>query len=95
MRKDSLIIFTLSIVLTLGIVGGAHYLYLQNQKMVSSEGTVKPRSDMGTGKNYRPTTHPAVRRTTTVITCKKSDGTVFYTNATHCKYADLNKWKPE
>lgn len=32
MRKDSLIIVGVSIVLTLGIVGGTHYLYLQNQK---------------------------------------------------------------
>ena len=34
MRKDSLFIFAVSIVLTLGIVGGMHYLYLQKQKRV-------------------------------------------------------------
>ena len=90
MRKDSLVILVTSIVLTLGIVGSAHYLYLQDLKKVPGEVTVKPPSDIGTGKSYLPPTQPAIRRTDTAIKCKKSDGTVFYTNATRCKDADLN-----
>ena len=71
-------------------VGGAHYLYLQDLKKVPDEVTVKPPSDIGTGKSYLPTTQPAIGRTDTPIECKKSDGTVFYTNATRCEDADLN-----
>ena len=99
MRKDSLVIFVISVVLTLGIVGGLHYLYLQKQKQAPSEVITEPSSDIGTGKTYQPTiqptvrrtvTPPAVRRTATAIKCVKPDGTVFWTNATQCKYADLN-----
>jgi hypothetical protein len=90
MRKDSLVIFVTSIVLTLGIVGGAHYLYLQNLNNVPGEATVKSPSDIATGKPYHPPTQPAIRRTDTPIECKKSDGTVFYTNATRCKDVNLN-----
>ena len=41
MRKESLIIFVTAIVLTLGIVGGLHYLYLQDQKMITEQAAVK------------------------------------------------------
>ena len=90
MRKESLVIFVISIVLTLGIVGGAHYLYLQNQKIAPAEVKVKPPSNIGTSKPSRPKTQPAVGRTDKIIECTKPDGTVFYTNATRCEDADLD-----
>ena len=71
-------------------VGGAHYLYLQDLKKVPDEVTVKPPSDIATGKPYVPPTQPVVRRTATPIKCVKSNGTVFYTNASRCEDADLN-----
>lgn len=90
MRKDSLVIFVTSIVLTLGIVGGAHYLYLQNLEKVPFEAEVKPPSDIATGKPYVPPVRPAVRRTATVIECTTPNGAIFYTNASRCEDADLN-----
>lgn len=74
MRKDSLFIFSISILLTLGIVGGMHYLYLQKQKRVPNPVSNQPsptvRSTQASGKAMPP----ANRRTSTPIKCTKADG---------------------
>jgi hypothetical protein len=90
MRKDSLIIFSVSIVLTLGIVGGAHYLYLQNQKWIPGPTTIHQSPAVGTTQPKRSVVPPAKRRTSTPIKCTKPDGSVFWTNAARCEDADLN-----
>jgi hypothetical protein len=90
MRKDSLIIFSVSIVLTLGIVGGAHYLYLQNQKRIPDPASIPPSPAVGAAQSKRSTVPPANPRKSTVIKCTKPDGSVFYTNARRCQDADLN-----
>ena len=94
MKRESQVIFAISIVLTLGIVGGAHYLYLQGQKRISNLDAAQPEIVIGTEQAKRATTQPATRRTTgrtsTPIKCIKSDGTVFWTNAVRCEDADLN-----
>lgn len=90
MRKDSLIIFSISIVLTLGIVGGLHYLYLQNQKRTPDPVSIQPPLTVGATQPKRSTVPPANRRTSTIIECTKPDGSVFYTNARRCEDADLN-----
>jgi hypothetical protein len=90
MRKDSLIIFSVSIVLTLGIVGGLHYLYLQNQKRTPNPVSIQPSPAVGATQPKRSIVPPANRRTSTPIKCTKSDGSVFWTNAARCEGADLN-----
>ena len=90
MRKDSLIIFTTSIVLTLGIVGGAHYLYLQGQKATPDKEVGEPRPGIGNAQAVNRAVKPAVRRTATPIKCTQADGSVFWTNASRCEDADLN-----
>lgn len=90
MRKDSLIIFATSIVLTLGIVGGIHYLYLQNQKLIPDEPAVKPQTVAGAVQSRPHSNQPAKSRTAKVIQCTQSDGSVFYTNAGRCEDADLD-----
>lgn len=92
MRKDSLIIFTVSIVLTLGIVGGAHFLYLQKQKGVSNPASNTSHQSPSTVQPTQARSSdipPANHRTATPIKCTKSDGTVFWTNAARCEGADL------
>ena len=90
MRKESLFIFVISIVLTLGIVGGLHYLYLQNQKQVPIEVLTKPCIRRHRYRQDLTKTQSAARRTAKIIKCTRPDGTVFYTNATRCAGADLN-----
>ena len=90
MRKDSLIVFVTSIVLTLGIVGGAHYLYLQDQKMIPDVPVAKPKAVTGTARSKPITNQPARGRTAKIIKCTQPNGTVFWTNASRCKNANLN-----
>ena len=90
MRKDSLIIFTTSIVLTLGIVGGAYYLYLQGQKATPDKEVGEPQPNIGNAQAVNHAVKPAVRRTATPIKCTQADGSVFWTNASRCEDADLN-----
>ena len=97
MRKDSLIIFATSIVLTLGIVGVAHYLYLQDQKLIPDRPISKPRAVVGavqsSPQTIQPTkrpNQPTKRRTNKIIKCTQPNGTVFWTNAKRCKNANLN-----
>lgn len=90
MRKDSLIIFTVSILLTLGIVGGLHYLYLQNQKGIPNPNISKTPPRANTDQPNGKVGPPASLRTATPIKCTKPDGSVFWTNAARCEGADLN-----
>ena len=90
MRKDSLIVFATSIVLTLGIVGGAHYLYLQDQKPIPGEPAVKPQTATGALQTKPQMNQPAKRRTAKIIQCTQPDGSEFWTNASRCEDADLN-----
>lgn len=90
MRKDSLIVFATSIVLTLGIVGGAHYLYLQDQKMIPDVPVAKPNSTTGAARSKPITNQPARGRTAKIIKCTQPNGTVFWTNEKRCEDADLN-----
>ena len=90
MRKDSLIVFATSIVLTLGIIGGAHYLYLQDQKLIPDEPVVKPQAVTGAVQTKSRMNQPAKRRTAKIIQCTQPDGSVFWTNANRCEDADLN-----
>ena len=90
MRKDSLIVFATSIVLTLGIVGGAHYLYLQDQKMIPDEPAVKPNAVTGTARSKPITNQPARGRTAKIIKCTQPNGTVFWTNSKRCEDVVLN-----
>ena len=90
MRKDSLIILVTTIVLTLGIVGGAHYLYLQNQNLIPDEPAVKPQAVADAVQPGPHTNQPARRRSAKIIQCTQPNGSVFWTNASHCKAANLN-----
>ena len=90
MRKESLIVFAKSILLTLGIVGGAYYLYLQDQKTTPDEEVAEPQPGIGNEQAVNPTDKPVVRRTDTPIKCTQADGSVFWTNATRCEDADLD-----
>lgn len=90
MRKESLIIFAISIVLTVGIVGGTHYLYLQNQKVIPDEPAVKPRAVAGAVQSRPQQNQLARRRTAKIIKCTQADGSVFWTNASRCEDADLD-----
>ena len=92
MRKESLIIFVTAIVLTLGIVGGLHYLYLQDQKMIPEQPAVKskPRGVVNGPQPRSQTSKPTRGRTEKIIKCAQADGTVFWTNASRCEDADLN-----
>ena len=94
MRKDSQVIFAVSIALTLAIVGGVHYLYLQDQKKMAgtNPATHQPVGNFARTSNGQPksvTHRSSTRRTATPIECKQADGTVFWTNASRCKDADL------
>ena len=97
MRKDSLIVFATSIVLTLGIVGVAHYLYLQDQKLIPDRPISKPRAVVGavqsSPQTIQPTkrsNQPTKRRTNKIIQCTQANGSVFWTNAGSCANANLN-----
>ena len=90
MRKDSLIIVATSIVLTLGIVGAAHYLYLQDQKLIPDEPEVKSKAIVGAVPPSAMTAQPSRQRTSKIIQCAQADGSVFWTNASRCEDADLD-----
>lgn len=94
MRKDSQIVLILSIVMTAGIVGGAHYLYLQGLKTPPDLDAEHSKIVTGAGQAKRVATQPNNRtisgRTSVPIKCTKPDGTIFWTNATRCEDADLN-----
>ncbi len=49
MRKESLIIFSLAAVLSLGIVGALHYFYLQSQKQTPDTSRRSGQPATGTG----------------------------------------------
>ena len=90
MRKESLVIFTISIVLTIGIVGGAHYLYLQQQNKSVGTATYRQPTPIAQSKTTSRNTQPIKGRTAVPIKCKKPDGSVFWTNALRCADADLD-----
>jgi len=91
-RKESLIIFVTAIVLTLGIVGGLHYLYLQDQKTIPEQPAVKskPKGVADAPQPRSRTSKPTRGRSAKIIKCTQADGTVFWTNASRCEDADLN-----
>lgn len=93
MRKESLVIFVISIVLTLGIVSGLHYFYLQNQKVIPEQSLFepKPREVVNTPLQPRLQKSKSIRgQTAKIIKCTKANGTVFWTNASRCENADLD-----
>ena len=90
MRQNSLIIFTTFVVLTLCIVGGTHYLYLQGQKATPDKELLETQPGIGNAQAVNRAVKPAVRRTATPIKCTQADGSVFWTNASRCEDADLN-----
>ncbi|RLA42942.1 MAG: hypothetical protein DRR42_22530 [Gammaproteobacteria bacterium] len=90
MRKDSLVIFSISIVLSLGIVGGTYYLYLQKRQWPPNPAITEPPTRIDAGQATGRTAVAANRRTATPIKCTKPDGSVFWTNATRCEGADLD-----
>ncbi len=90
MRKDSLIIFFLTIVLTLGIVGGAHYLYLQNLNRIPDPVSIQPSPVAGATQPKHNIVPPVSRSNSTILKCTQPNGSVFYTNASRCANADLD-----
>ncbi len=89
MRKDTFVIFSISIVLTLGIVGGAHYLYLQKQTLPPNPDISEPQPPEHKDRVTGQAAIPANKRTSKIIECTKPDGSVFWTNAARCEGADL------
>jgi len=77
-------------VLTLGIVAGTHYLYLQKQQLLPNPVATEPPPRIDAGQVTGQTGVPANRRTATPIKCTKPDGSVFWTNAARCEGADLD-----
>ena len=65
MRQNSLIIFTTFVVLTLCIVGGTHYLYLQGQKATPDKELLETQPGIGNAQAVNRAVKPAVRRTAT------------------------------
>lgn len=89
MKKDSLFIFSISIVLSLSIVGGAYYLNLQKQQSSPKTGVTETPLLIDAGQATGRTGVPATQRTATPIKCTQPDGSVFWTNAARCAGADL------
>ncbi len=81
MRKETLIIFTLASVLSLGIVGALHYFYLQSKIQTPTPTVTHSQPATGTVETERPTKRQVVHRTATPIKCTKADGSIFWTNA--------------
>jgi hypothetical protein len=90
MKKDSLVIFSLSALLSLGIVGGMYYFHLQWQQWPPDPAVVESPYRINTGQPKGNSRMPANHRTDTPIKCTKPDGSVFWTNAARCEGADLD-----
>jgi len=89
-RKDSQIIFTATLVLTLGIVAVTYYLYKQEQKQGLKSWPTSNNPSFQPAPAKRSPSQSAAGRTATPIKCSKADGSVFWTNAIRCEDADLN-----
>ncbi len=93
MRRDSVIIFTVALIVTAGVIGSAH-LYHKHQVQTAeaaqqgptdpATNTAKPPADVG---NYAYV--PDSTRTSRIIECHDPEIGTFYTNAAECAGADL------
>jgi len=83
----------ISIVLTLGIVGGLHYFYLQNQKVIPERSSFEPKPKDIVNTPPQPKlqeSKPTRGQTAKIIKCTQANGSVFWTNASRCEDANLN-----
>ena len=88
MRRESAIIFILSLLLAAGIVSGANYWYVYRNadQPTASQQTSLLSLQLGSkGDQQR-----IPQRTDTPIECQLPDGSTFWTNATRCEDADLD-----
>lgn len=88
MRKDSALIFILSLVASAGIVGGLSYWYSLEGEPEITSAPLSQKQPTATG-TVEPQQH-IPQRTDTPIECTLPDGSTFWTNASACEDADLN-----
>lgn len=95
MRKDSVLIFGVSAVITAAVVGGVYYMAVARHGTEapafrpSTSETIKPDQSLATG-NPRASAETSNRRTSTAIRCHDPKRGEFWTNAATCQEADLN-----
>ena len=94
MRKESVIIFSLALVFSIGIVGALHYFYLKKMDaLLTSSSAVSAKTPQSTD-NQAPI--PASRvtsapmRTSRIQECIATDGSVTYTDQASCMNAEPN-----
>jgi len=89
MRKDSIFIFGFSVLITIGLVGGAYYMSVVRPVEVNIP-RASPKSTLPTPKS-QPTgsSTPAVGQSNQILKCVDPEIGEFFTNAKDCESADL------
>jgi hypothetical protein len=95
MRKDSIVIFGTSVLITAAIIGGVYYMAVVKSAAEPPDPakttwqTIKPNESQPTG-NAGVSAETSSRRTNTPIKCYDPEIGEFWTNAASCGEADLH-----
>jgi hypothetical protein len=88
MRKESALIFRLSLVASAGIIGGLSYWHSSKEAKPTLSSIISQKQSKALN-TPEPQQH-IPQRTDTPIECTLPDGSTFWTNASRCEGADLN-----